>query len=209
MDVGAIVRVATGADPSVEGLDTRQDDARPSRHIHGVRTPTIGSRAAKGTNMDRELVVVANDRSARLFERTGDDEALRELERIEATPGAEHRRHALPWPGICWPFRDSAGKDERSRFAERVALAIERQVGSGQGDVLDLFVPEPFLTHLLGHLSHARGIRLRGAVELDLTAFDRCELEYRVDLALHLMPQAPGLGPARSLAAPAAQTETA
>ena len=209
MGVGALVRVAACSAPRIEGLDTRQDDARQSRHIHGVRTPTIGSGAAKGTNMDRELVVVANDRSARLFERTGDDEALRELERIVATPVAEHRRHALPWPGICWPFRDSAGKDERSRFAERVALAIERQVGGGRGDVLDLFVPEPFLTHLLGHLAHAGGIRLRGAVELDLTAFDRCELEYRVDLALHVMPRASGLGPARSLAVPVAQTETA
>lgn len=135
--------------------------------------------------MERELVVIANTAHARLLERTGDEVALLELDCLHAQAADDHGPGSTSRGEVPLARPPGRGRAQRLRFDGRIAGAIERQVGVGRYGALELFVPEPFLPDLPGRLSHSTRLRLRRAVELDLTAFDPCERDSRVDLALH------------------------
>jgi len=141
-----------------------------------------------------EWVVVANAARARFFERDPENKAMRELASF-VHPRTRLKGLALDRdrPGraqkgstasTAFPPHTDPHQKEHADFARELAHRLEEAALAHRYPRVAILASNPFLGELKAQLGAATQQLVQGTVPLDLTAYERAELEHRVAQAL-------------------------
>jgi protein required for attachment to host cells len=145
-------------------------------------------------------VVVANAARARLFERDGENGALRELASMvhpqtrmkgqalgHDRPGRAHKGEA----STAFPPHTDPRRKEHTEFARELAQRLEEAALEHRFAHVSVLASNPFLGELKAQLGAATQHLLQAAVALDLTPLAGAELEQRVGQVLQAAQPSP------------------
>lgn len=150
--------------------------------------PTIVHRPAP-----LDWLVIANAARARIFERDGDNGALREIA-DPVHPASREKEAAMgrDRPGRVYKGAASTAFEphtaprarERARFAHELARMLEDAAQARRMPGLVLMASNPFLGELKAALGPAAAAVLKAGIAVDLTGLQSSELEHHVGKVL-------------------------
>lgn len=140
-----------------------------------------------------DWIVVANAARARIFERDGENQALREIadhvheeSRLKASALGTDRAGQVRKSAASTAFSPNPDPRlrEHQRFAHALANLLEEAALAHRMPGLVLLASNPFLGALQAELGDAARRLLKRSVPVDLTTFQHAELEQRVTQAV-------------------------
>ncbi len=142
---------------------------------------------------DLDWIVVANSARARVFERDGENQALREIadhvhpasrQKAAELGGDRPGRARKGDASTAFAPHTDVRERERHRFAREVAQMLEEAALAKRMPGLVLLASDSFLGELKAALGDATRRLLKRSAPVDLTSFQHAELEQRVSRAI-------------------------
>jgi protein required for attachment to host cells len=165
-------------------------------HIKGERVGlgNVPWSDAAGEEMKRELIVVANAETARLFTRESDRDPLEPLDHLqqvhshEAESTTEHygrRQKDFGRSAVTLAPHTELKHKEAAAFARLVSKRIDAALEAGKCRHLTVMASSPFLGVIRKALGPAAQAALRLSLDIDLTSYPLDQLERRIDRSMH------------------------